>query len=34
MSSGANTSAGRAKKDWGSCWERLVAIGWVGVEFI
>ena len=27
MSSGATTSAGRAKKDWGRCWEGLVAMG-------
>jgi len=27
MSSGATCSAGRAKKDWGRCWERVVAMG-------
>ncbi|CAK6699847.1 hypothetical protein OGCDGJMD_02740 [Cyanobium usitatum str. Tous] len=27
MSSGATTSAGRQKKDWGRCWEDLVAMG-------
>jgi len=27
MSSGATTSAGLAKKEWGRCWERLVAMG-------
>jgi len=24
---GATTSAGRAKKDWGRCWEGVVAMG-------
>jgi len=27
MSSGATTSAGRAKKLWGRCWESVVAMG-------
>jgi len=27
MSSGATTSAGRAKKDGGRCWEGVVAMG-------
>ena len=27
MSSGATSSAGRAKKDWGRCWEGVVAMG-------
>ena len=27
MRSGATSSAGRAKKDWGRCWEDLVAMG-------
>ena len=27
MSSGATISAGRAKKDWGRCWESAVAMG-------
>jgi len=27
MSSGATCSAGRAKKDWGRCWEGVVAMG-------
>ena len=27
MSSGATCSAGRQKKDWGRCWEGLVAMG-------
>jgi hypothetical protein len=27
MSSGATSSAGRAKKDWGRCWEGVVARG-------
>ena len=27
MSSGATTSAGRQKKEWGRCWEGVVAIG-------
>ena len=27
MRSGATWSAGRAKKDWGSCWEGVVAMG-------
>ena len=29
MSSGATCSAGRAKKDWGRCWEGVVAMGWL-----
>ena len=30
MGSGAACSAGRAKKDWGRCWESGVAMGgWV-----
>ena len=34
MSSGATTSAGRAKKDWGRAGRVLMALGvaWVGVE--
>jgi len=33
MSSGATTSAGRAKKDGERCWEGVVAMGvaWVGI---
>ena len=27
MSSGATCLAGRAKKDWGRCWEGVVAMG-------
>jgi len=27
MSSGATCSAGREKKDWGRCWEGVVAMG-------
>jgi hypothetical protein len=27
MSSGATCSAGRQKKDWGRCWEGVVAMG-------
>ena len=27
MSSGATNSAGRAKKEWGRCWEGVVAMG-------
>ena len=27
MNLGATCSAGRAKKDWGRCWEDLVAMG-------
>jgi len=36
MSSGATTSAGRAKKDWRRCWEGVVAMGVVvdGLEAI
>jgi len=34
MSSGATTSAGRAKKDGGRCWEGLVAEEWLGGEIV
>jgi hypothetical protein len=34
MSSGATTSAGRAKKEWGRCRERLVAMGVALVEVL